>query len=184
MARYCNLSSQMGTSRDPIYPALTVGEDIRLRGREVATLGGCSHRQLRELVELGLVNRAVGKGHAARYLKSHVEQLQGVLQALQESKLSKQGLRWVLDRDTPNRLRRQAIEVERLGGPLDGHERLDEVTLDLGLRLAATGTFSVHHQSTVKRVLASVAVVLRDEADRVEALRRSLSTTPKVQPPR
>lgn len=148
---------------------------------ELARRGGCDHRLLRELIEFGLVSQATGKGSAARYFPTHVGQLEAVLRAMNEQGLSRPELRSVVDLDTPRRLRRQACAVERLVGPNNGRERVEEVALDLGLHLSRRGTLPDHLKSSAKKVVAFIAETLRAEADRVESLRQTLVLAMKSQ---
>lgn len=163
-----------------LWPAMETGNLSCFGAVELARRGGCDHRKLRELIELGLVNKAIGKGRAAKYFEGHVEQLRAVLHALDEHDLSKPELRWVLDPDTPHRLRRQARAAEHLSGPTDSPGRVENVALDIGLQLSLTGSMPKHLEASARRVLASIAGVLRAEADRVEALRKNLTTAARL----
>lgn len=171
------------TERSPLaslWPAETASSVEFFGAVELARRGGCSHRELRELIELGLVSKATGKGPAAKYFESHVEQLKAVLLAKDKLGLSKPELRSILDPDTPHRLRRQALSVERLFGPADGRRRVEQVALDLSLRLTRTGVLPDHLKSSAKKVALCIAETLRSEADRVESCRRSLTISMKL----
>ena len=142
---------------------------------ELARRGGCRYRELRALIEHGLVNKAVGRGRGALYFESHLNQLKAVVQAKETLGLSIPELCWVLDAETPGRLRREARAVERLVAAFDGRERVEEVPLEFGLHLTKTSVGSNHLKAGGQKIAASVAQALRAEADRVESIRHRLT---------
>jgi DNA-binding transcriptional MerR regulator len=142
---------------------------------QLAKEGGCSARRVRDLVQLGLVSKAVGQGRARRYTQDHVEQLKAVMRALDEAAFTRAELLWVLDRDTPSRLRRQARDIELLAGPRDGHARVGEVQVEECLTFSVAGPVAQHQRRFLAKLIATIAEDLRKRADAAERLRARLT---------
>lgn len=147
---------------------------------QLAEEAGCTVRRVRDLIQLGLVSRAIGKGRARRYTPTHVKQLQAVVQALDQANLTRGELLWVLDRDTPSRLRRQARDLELLAGPRDGSARVVEVQVEGVLTVSIAGTIAQHHRRLMTKTLGAFAQDLRARADLAERLRARLAIPPSL----
>lgn len=142
---------------------------------QLAEEAGCSVRRVRDLVQLGLVSKAVGQGRARRYTRTHVEQLLAVMHALDQASLTRAELLWALDRDTPSRLRRQAANIELLLGPRDRHGRVREVRVDGHLTISVAGPVAQHQKRFLTKLIATIAEDLRIRADVAEQLRARLA---------
>lgn len=142
---------------------------------QLAEEAGCSVRRVRDLVQLGLVSKAVGQGRARRYTRAHVEQLRAVMHALDQANLTRAELLWALDRDTPSRLRRQAANIELLLGPRDRHARVHEVRVDGYLAISIAGPIAQHQKRFLAKLITTIAEDLRDRADAAEQLRARMT---------
>lgn len=163
-------SPSSGTSDDsPADPSW-------LNAAQLAEEVGCSVRRVRDLIQLGLVRRAVGQGRARRYAPSHAKQLRAVLHALDEANLPRGELLWVLDRDTPSRLRRQARDLEQLAEPRGRAARVVEVRVEGVLTVSIAGPIARHQRQLLSQALGTVAQELRAKADFAERLRARLAT--------
>lgn len=151
------------------------GETHRITAAKLAEEAGCSVRRVRDLVQLGLISRAIGEGRARRYTRAHVEQLRTVLRALDQAGLTRSELLWVLDRGTPTRLRRQAHDLGLLLRPSERRPRIYEIELEGHLSIAIAGPVEQHQASFLAKILARIADELRSRADAAEELRARLT---------
>ena len=142
---------------------------------QLAEEAGCSVRRVRDLVQLGLVSKAVGQGRARRYTRAHVEQLRAAMHALDEANLTRAELLWALDRDTPSRLRRQAANIELLLGRRDRHARVHEVRVDGHLTISVAGPVAQHQKRFLAKLITTIAEDLRNRAAVAEQLRTRMT---------
>jgi DNA-binding transcriptional MerR regulator len=147
----------------------------RISAAQLAKEVGCSVRRVRDFVQLGLVGKAVGQGRARRYTQDHVEQLKAVMHALDEAAFTRAELLWVLDRETPSRLRRQAREVELLAGPREGRARVHVVQVEGRLTFSVAGSIALHERRLLTNLVATIARELRARADFAEEWRAQLA---------
>lgn len=171
-----NERKQSGTSSSGSTSDDSLADPCWFNADQLAEEVGCSVRRVRDLIQLGLVRRAVGQGRARQYTWSHVKQLRAVLHALDEANLTRGELLWVLDRDTPSRLRRQARDLEQLAGPRDRAARVLEVRVEGVLTVSIAGPIARHQRHLLRQALGTFAQDLRAKADFAESLRARLAT--------
>lgn len=155
----------------------------RLRSVDVAARAGCTLRQLRRLIEEGLVPRALGAGRGAWYTEQHVVETKVALMALLQGGLSHPRLMYAVADTLPLRYQIDVLAL-RKASRRDRSVSIKPVRLELtcGLQLVINRSQPVEYKKVQRAVLSAIADVLEREHARVLQLRSSLRASRDVLP--
>ncbi len=110
----------------------------------------------------------------------HIKQARFVLAELARAGTTQARLSHILDIESANKLRRDALVLDRLADqlpPLGG-----TASLSIGLVVQVSAGAPKREKATQRRLLLKFAAVLRDEAQRIQALRGELLDPNRTRP--
>lgn len=158
-------------------------QEERLRAADVAAQAGCNLRQLRTLIEEGVVSKAQGAGRGAWYSAEHVIEAKTALAALKRAGFTHPKLKYVTDYELPRNYWLDAYALRR-ALKRDQSTSIEPIRLELtcGLQLVISRNQPVEYKAAQRAVLSAIADVLERERARVLRLRSSLDASRNASP--